>query len=348
MKKILIVDDSAFMRRVVSDIINSDSRYEVIDTAKNGKEGLEKINSSNPDLIILDIQMPIMDGLEMLEILMKTNPKPVVILSTLAKEGAETTIKALELGAIDFILKPQNIFNMNDDEMKTKLLDKIMVGTSVSNFPQNKIINNVTKKTNYVKSTNNNMKKLVVLGTSTGGPRALQEVIPKLPKDIKAGIVIVQHMPPGFTKSLSERLNSMSEINVKEAENDDIIEAGNAYLAPGDKHVVIVMKGSELCIKLSDTPPVGGHKPAVNVLFNSVCDINYMRPISVIMTGMGSDGCEGMKNMKKNNEAYIIAQDEKSCVVYGMPKSVVEANIADVVVPLQNIAKEITKMVEVY
>lgn len=362
-KKILIVDDSAFMRRVLSDIIGSDDRCTVVGTAPNGKEGLEKVKTLDPDVITLDVEMPIMDGLTMLENLMKIKFKPVILLSSLAKKGAETTLKALDLGAVDFICKPQNIFKVNSDEMRKDIIDKIITASEIR-----RPLKNITavpkpkfspKYTPFVPSTTANqkeniikptgtipMKKVVALGISTGGPRALQEVIPFIPANIAAGIVIVQHMPPGFTKSLADRLNNLSQINVKEAENGDIIKSGWAYVAPGDFQLLIEKKGSNLCIKLSSGPPVGGHKPAANVMMNSLSKTNYKNVISVIMTGMGCDGCEGIKNLKQNNNAYTIAQNEASCVVYGMPKAVVEAGFADKVLPLNEIAKEITKVVE--
>lgn len=363
-KKILIIDDSAFMRRVLSDIIGSDDRCTVVGTANNGKEGLEKINSLDPDVITLDIEMPIMDGLTMLEKLMKVKFKPVVLLSSLAKEGGEATLKALDLGAVDFICKPQNIFKVNSDEMKKDILDKVITASEIRRPlksritvpPRQKIspkytpfaTNTINQKETIANKPTGSilMKKVVALGISTGGPRALQEVIPFIPANIAAGIVIVQHMPPGFTKSLADRLNTLSQINVKEAENGDIIKSGWAYVAPGDYQLLIEKKGSNLCIKLSSGPPVGGHKPAANVMMNSLSKTNYKNVISVIMTGMGCDGCEGIKNLKQNNNAYTIAQNEASCVVYGMPKAVVDAGFADKVLPLNEIAKEITKIVE--
>lgn len=361
-KKILIVDDSAFMRRVLSDIINSDDRCTVVGVACNGKEGLEKIELLDPDVITLDVEMPVMDGLSMLEILMKNKFKPVVLLSSLAKDGAETTLKALDLGAIDFVCKPQNIFKVNTIEMKTEIISKVITASEiskplkfVSNLQKNqsyKVPNSIFTPQNEAKKNkiigSMLMKKIVALGISTGGPKALQEVIPYIPSNISAGIIIVQHMPPGFTKSLADRLNSISQINVKEAENGDIIRAGWAYIAPGNFHVLVdvVARTKNLCIKLSSEPPVGGHRPSVNVMMNSLSEINIKNVIGVIMTGMGSDGCEGMANLKKYNNAITIAQNEQTCVVYGMPKSVVEAGLADKVVPLNEIAKEITRIVE--
>ncbi|NLM14032.1 MAG: chemotaxis response regulator protein-glutamate methylesterase [Epulopiscium sp.] len=351
-KKVLVIDDSAFMRRVISDIINSDHRFIVVGTANNGEEGLKKIQYLNPDVITLDVEMPSMNGLEMLKVLMKTNPKPVVVISALTKEDADTTIRALGLGAVDFITKPKNIFKMNEEEIKTHILEKIFIASKIHNFPSRseKKTEKYVARNSVLASPSSKLKKVVAIGTSTGGPRALQEVLPYLPKALPASYVIVQHMPPGFTKSLAERLNTLSNITVKEAEDKDILYPGVAYIAPGDYHILIEKANnlSDYWIRLSSSPAVGGHRPSVNVMLNSLAETNLNNIIGVIMTGMGSDGCEGMKKLKTKNNAFIIAQDEKTCVVYGMPKAVVESGIANVVVPIQQIAKEIVKAVEVF
>jgi two-component system chemotaxis response regulator CheB len=360
MKKILIIDDSAFMRRILSDIINSDDRCMVVGTANNGKEGLEKIEALNPDVITLDIEMPIMDGLTMLGLLMKKSFKPIILLSSLVKEGADITLKGLDLGAVDFICKPQNIFTINSESIKGEIINKIiMASTIVKPLTLSKPSTSNYKVTAYEsydkkekqeikKSSVSIMKKIVAIGISTGGPKALQEVIPYIPSNISAGIVIVQHMPPGFTKSLAERLNSLSEITVKEAQDGDVIKAGVAYIAPGDFHVLVEnsTRTNEFCIKLSSDPQVGGHRPSVNVMMNSISKTNAKNVVGVIMTGMGNDGCEGMINLKKHNNAMTIAQDEQSCVVYGMPRAVALAGVVDKVLPLNEIAMEITRMVE--
>lgn len=349
--KILIVDDSAFMRRVISDIINSDYRFTVVGTAKNGEEGLEKVNELEPDVITLDVDMPGMDGLEMLRILMKENPKPVLLISALTKEGADTTIKALGLGAVDFITKPNNIFKMNEKDIKNEIIKRIYLISNISNFPfdnkkfKRKLIQNSQKQI----SNHSDIKKIIAIGTSTGGPRALQEVLPDIPQNLSATYVIVQHMPPGFTKSLAERLNNLCQIKVKEAEDKDMLYPGVAYIAPGNYHILIekVPYTTNFWIRLSSSPSVSGHRPSVNVMLNSLSEINVNNVVGVIMTGMGNDGCEGMKNLKQKNNAHIIAQDEKTCVIYGMPKSVIDEGIADVIVPINQIAKEIIKVVEV-
>lgn len=366
MKKVLIVDDSAFMRRVISDIIKSDNRFEVVGAAANGQEALEIVNKLEPDVISLDIQMPVMDGLTMLKKLNVDHKIPVVMMSTLTKEGATETIQALELGAFDFVAKPDNIFKVNSAEIRDELLEKLYQAAvsgekSVTKFKPSisrtfatdttstpfasKSMSTTEKKTTSRSDTK--VTKLVAIGTSTGGPRALQYLLPYLPKDIDAGIVIVQHMPPGFTKSLSDRLNQLSEINVKEAENGDVIENGTAYIAPGDRHLLVKQSGSNYVIELSDGPKKGAHKPSVDVMMTSITRITIPHVVGVIMTGMGADGKEGLQDLKKARTIHIIAQDEESCVVYGMPKSVVDAGIADEIKPLDQLSAAIVKKLEV-
>ncbi|PKM57160.1 MAG: chemotaxis response regulator protein-glutamate methylesterase [Firmicutes bacterium HGW-Firmicutes-3] len=349
-KKVLIIDDSAFMRRVISDIISSDSRFEVVGTASNGKEGLEQVKALNPDVISLDVQMPIMDGLTMLKRLQATMPTPVVMMSTLTKEGAKETIEALELGAIDFLGKPSNIFKVNSEEIKVELLEKLFLAANVG---KRAVVEMKPPVTSTLLSSQKTVKsplkqggsnKLVAIGTSTGGPRALQYVLPYLPPNIDAGIVVVQHMPPGFTKSLANRLDQLSSINVKEAEHGDIIKNGWAYIAPGDRHLLVCEKNDgSLYIELSNEEPVGGHKPAVNVMMSSIAKLQQRQYVGVIMTGMGADGMLGLKELSSTKNIHIVAQDEASCVVYGMPKSVVEAGLANEVVSLNKISETITK-----
>lgn len=352
-KKVCVIDDSAFMRRVISDIINSDERLEVVATANNGKEGLKVINDLKPDVVTLDIQMPVMNGLEMLKVLQENHNIPVIMLSTLVKEGAKETMEALELGAFDFIKKPDNIFKINSDEIKEQLIDKLIAATEARRRNVRKFKPSLSKSfrtdkspatsaTKQVKKPQD-VKNLVALGTSTGGPRALQYVLPYLPENMNAGMVVVQHMPPGFTKSLSDRLNQLSKIMVKEAEDGDVITNGSAFIAPGDRHLEVVERNNALMIKLTDEPPAGGHKPAVDVMMNSVAKIKSKKLTGVIMTGMGADGAKGMAEVKDQNKMHIIAQDEESCVVYGMPKSVVERGLADEVVTLETIADSIIK-----
>lgn len=347
--KVLIIDDSAFMRRVIFDIINSDNNCEVIGEARNGKEGLVLASKLNPDVITLDVQMPIMNGLEMLVELNKVNPIPVIMLSTLMKEGGYETIKALELGAYDFVKKPDSILKVDSENIKSELISKIIEASKSDKKRLSKPVfikkpKELYKPIQTTFKSSNIVKNLVALGTSTGGPRALQYVLPYLPSNINGAIIIVQHMPPGFTKSLADRLNQLSDIKVKEAENNELIENGTAYIAPGNTQLEVKEDfNGNLIISLSDGPPRNGHKPSVNVMMSSLVKISNRKFIGVIMTGMGSDGMEGMMEVHEDKGMHIIAQNEDTCVVYGMPKSVVEKGIADEVIPLEKIAESIIK-----
>ncbi|MCT4595602.1 MAG: chemotaxis response regulator protein-glutamate methylesterase [Anaeromicrobium sp.] len=357
----LIVDDSAFMRRILSDIINSNEGLEVIEIAKNGKEATAKLEKLQVDVVTMDVEMPIMDGIKCLEWIMENKPLPVVMLSSLTKKGADATLKALELGAVDFITKPTNIFKMNNDDVQREVTEKIKVASQVRIEKKASIKRAYKTKVNGTKSVhkpkvhttkdihktfNNKSNKIIVVGTSTGGPRALQYVIPDIQKNIKGSLLIVQHMPPGFTKSLAKRLNDLSEISVKEAQDNDILMAGCAYIAPGDRHMKIKKVGGKYKIQLSQDRPVSGHRPSVDVLFDSAANEVTTDMLGVIMTGMGSDGAKGMVNLKSKG-AITIAQDEESCVVYGMPKSAVNLGCVDKIVSLQDIADEINKIVGV-
>ncbi len=344
--KVLVVDDSAFMRKVISDILSSDHEIEVVGTARDGKDALEKIPLLSPNVITLDVEMPTMNGLECLKQIMQTKPLPVIMLSSLTREGADATMEALELGAIDFVSKPTNIFNLKKEDLITEIIEKVKIA---KNTIIKKHTHHVTYQRKSIVAHSNKLKNIVAIGTSTGGPKALQQVIPLIPGDIPAAFIIVQHMPPGFTKSLADRLNDMSELTVKEAADGDIVTAGSAYIAPGGYHLLFEKKGpsNQLKIKLNQNSPVGGHRPSVNVMMSSLSKTRLKNIIGVIMTGMGADGCEGLKQLKGINNTPIIAQDEQSCIVHGMPKAAVQAGIVDKVAPLHSITKEIIKMVEV-
>ncbi len=308
MKKInvLVVDDSAFMRKVISDIIKLDEELNVIGTARNGKEAIEKIKELKPDVITLDVEMPVMDGLTALKIIIEEFHLPVIMLSTITKEGADATLKALELGAVDFITKPNNIFKMNEEEIVSQIGESIKIASRVTitslrkrNIPKTHF-NNASP---IYSRKDSSIKKIVAIGTSTGGPRALQEIIPFIPKNISASFLIVQHMPAGFTKSLAERLNNLSQIKVKEGENDEILKAGYAYIAPGGYHMKLYKESNSLYkIKLTKENPVSGHRPSVDMMMNSLTDLNIENLIGVILTGMGADGAQGMKKIKEKNK----------------------------------------------
>lgn len=349
-KRVLIVDDSAFMRKVISDIVNSDPGLAVADTAKNGQEAVQKALLLKPDVMTLDVEMPVLDGLSALEIVMRDSPLPVIMLSSLTKEGADATLRALELGAVDFIPKPSSIFQINTQDMQHELLSKLKMASRISikgrsafmrEKPPNPRIS-ALKKEAQPPPKDGRLKKIIAIGTSTGGPKALQDVIPNLPSSLPASVLVVQHMPPGFTKSLAERMDSLSQMRVKEAEHNDILLPGWVYIAPGDYHLRVVRDGHNFRIKLGDDGLVTGHRPSVDAMMESLAELNMSEIIGVIMTGMGSDGARGLK-MLKEKRTYVLAQDESSCVVFGMPKSAIKLEAVDKIVSLENLADEIIK-----
>ncbi|MGX1900363.1 two-component system chemotaxis response regulator CheB [Thermolongibacillus altinsuensis] len=352
--KVLVVDDSAFMRKLISDFLSEDPRLEVIGTARNGQEALRKIEELKPDVVTLDVEMPIMDGLETLKHIMQQHPLPVVMISSTTREGAENTILALQYGAVDFIAKPSGAISLDLYKIKDQIVEKVLLASHAnlqcmkrkSKIPippqkqYSKIESNEPIKTNTTK------KKIVCIGTSTGGPRALQHVLSKLPETINAPILIVQHMPKGFTKSLASRLDSICRIRVKEAEDGELIQKGTAYIAPGGQHLQVKKIGMSLAVHLDESPARNGHRPSVDVMFESLCTLADYEKIAVIMTGMGSDGTEGLKQLKASGNTKVIAESAESSVVFGMPKSAIAANVTDEVVHLDKIADAIMKYVD--
>lgn len=369
-KNILVVDDSALMRRVICDIINSDSRFKVSDIAKNGVEALGLLLDKKFDVVVCDINMPKMTGLELLEQLQKYKIKAkVIMVSTLAKEGARETILALELGAIDFVTKPENFIEAKGVDFKQRLITAIEVAASAgiistpvtSRRQQAQSVRptapTIEKPSQYTqKSVNSSIKKkrpsggnnkVVALACSTGGPKSLQSVIPFLPADLNCAVLLVQHMPAGFTNSLAQRLDEMSKIKVKEAENGEIIKKGCVYIAPGGSHLRVSKEGSNHKVKLTKEEPIGGLRPCANLMYESLRTSGYDEIVCVVLTGMGGDGTDGIKSLSNSKPVYVIAQDEKTCVVYGMPKTIAEAGLVDEVVPLNNVSQTIIKNVGV-
>lgn len=352
MVRVLIVDDSLFARKILTDILSSDDDILVVGEAKNGKEALVKIPVLKPDLITLDIVMPVMDGIATLEKIVSQYNLAVIMVSNLTQEDAILTLEALDKGAIDFIPKPKNIFSLNKQTIRSQIIDKIKMAAKcnvnvkpIMRASDDAIKESITSKSS-LKDSKDGFDYIIAIGSSTGGPKALQQVIPLLPKDINASIVIVQHMPPKFTKSLAERLNNISNINVKEGEDGDILTKGNCYIAPGDFHMEVVQRGKDYVIRLNKDEPIKGLRPSVDVLMNSVAKLDGINKIGVIMTGMGADGSKGIISLKKSN-GFTIAQDEESSVIFGMPKAAINTNCIDKIVPLNHIADEIIRKVEV-
>jgi len=347
MIKLLIVDDSAFMRKMLLDLFSAEPDFEVIGTARNGQEAVDKVKLMKPDLITMDVEMPIMDGIKALEVIMQDMPTPIVMISSLTREGAEATIRALELGAVDFVAKSAGIVS-SISGISNEILAKSRVAVHAKVFRlvgKPKIVSATVKPLLQPSITIlASDEGILAIGTSTGGPRALQEIITKLPADLPCGVVIVQHMPPGFTKSLSDRLNSLSFVTVKEAEHNDIIRPGLVLIAPGDYHMTVEREGNRKVVKLNQSPAIGGHRPAVDPMMESVAKVYGSKAVGVILTGMGHDGAKGIQAIKQQ-KGYTIAEDQSTAVVFGMPKSAIELGVVDKVAPLTAIATEIVKSI---
>lgn len=318
------------------------------------KMRFKKIQSLKPDVVTLDVEMPIMNGLEALQQIMKHHPLPVVMLSSTTKEGAESTIAAMHYGAVDFVTKPSGHISLDLYKVKEQIIEKVILASraNLHGMKNQEIIPIIAsfQQSSYSKmdiktSSQNHRKKIICIGTSTGGPRALQQVLTQLPAHIEAPIVIVQHMPKGFTKSLAQRLNSLCAISVKEAEHQEVLKQGVAYIAPGGAHFSVVSSGKGLVAHIDDSPPRNGHRPSVDVLFESVSMLSEYEKIAVIMTGMGSDGTAGLKQLKAVGHTKAIAESEDTAVVFGMPKSAISTRLVDDVVPLEEIAETIMKYV---
>ena len=371
--KLLVVDDSAFMRKLISDFFLDNPKVEVVGTARNGNDAIKKIQSLQPDVVTMDVEMPELNGLDALKEIMRVSPVPVIMLSSTTLQGAENALIAMENGAVDFVAKPSGTISLDLHKIKEELVHKVEHAAHVSitklkkanvdqttaplsissvikeDRPLSKPLSKKTANTvntDDIKKTrwNQATKKIVLIGTSTGGPRALQEVITKIPGSIKAPILIVQHMPAGFTKSLAERLNQLSNIKVKEAEQGDVLQNGVAYIAPGGSHLKLEKRGASFEIVLDQNePPRSGHRPSVDVMFESVSKISDFDKVAVIMTGMGSDGSKGLIELKQNGNVMAIAESEKTCIVYGMPKAAVETQLVNEVVDVDNITEAIMK-----
>jgi two-component system chemotaxis response regulator CheB len=351
------------MRKLITDFLKEDSRLQVVGTARNGQEALSKINELKPDVMTLDVEMPVMNGLETLERVMEEHPLPVVMLSSTTHEGAYNTVSAMQHGAVDFIAKPSGAISLDLHKIREQLIEKVVLASKanlrafIKNEPTGLVKNtSLSAEKNsrmelraisqVVRESEKTGKRIVCIGTSTGGPKALQEVLSHLPRGLKAPIVIVQHMPPGFTKSLSTRLNSLSELTVKEAEDGEILQKDTVYIAPGGHHLTIRKVGTALTAHLDQTEPRKGHRPSVDVLFDSISQLKEYKKIAVILTGMGTDGTEGLKALKSAGNTYAIAESEETSIVYGMPKSAVRTNLVDDIQPLTSIPSTISKYLQ--
>jgi two-component system chemotaxis response regulator CheB len=349
--KVLCVDDSALIRSLMTEIINSQPDMTVVATAPDPLVARDLIKQHNPDVLTLDVEMPRMDGLDFLEKLMRLRPMPVVMVSSLTERGSEITLRALELGAVDFVTKPKVGIRDGMLEYSEKLADKVRAAArarvrqaapaqhaaassasagAAAHAPAHAPLFN-----NPLVST----EKLIIVGASTGGTEAIREVLVPLPPDAPA-VLIAQHMPPGFTKSFAQRLNGLCRITVKEAEHGERVLPGHAYIAPGHAHLLLARSGANYIAHLSDDPPVNRHRPSVDVLFRSAAQHAGKNAVGVILTGMGRDGAAGLLDMRKAG-AYTLAQDEASCIVFGMPREAIAMGAADEIASLSEMSRRV-------
>lgn len=339
--RVLVVDDSAFVRKTLSAIINSDDRCEVIATAKDGEEAIRDTAMLRPDVVMLDVELPKMDGITVLKHIMSQWPTPVVMVTAYSEYSGVSTIKCLEYGAVDIVSKPSGPISVDIDKVKYELLDKIKTASKANvKILRPAVLEKVSFKPEkgYILSD-----KVVAIGCSTGGPRVLVEILPRLKPEFEAGIVIAQHMPGGFTRSMAERFNDVSEIIVKEAEDGDFVKKGEALIGPGGFNMVLKRDSKDnVVVKLARPQTEAKLSPSVNQLMESVASLYGRNSMGIVLTGMGTDGTEGLRAIKKCG-GHTVAEDKSTCIVYGMPKSVCDAGVADKVLPAGEIAGEIMK-----
>jgi two-component system chemotaxis response regulator CheB len=334
--RVLVIDDSALMRKLIPQILATDPSIEVVGTAMDGEFGLKKIEELRPHVVTLDLDMPRMDGMETLRQITKRYKLPVIIVSAHTTNGASATFKALAMGAFDFVAKPRDAASAHMHDIATELISKIKVAAE-----SHSRITTPFEPTHVLKTKKAKVKrapsKVIAIGVSTGGPNALQYLLAQLPEDFPGAIVVVQHMPEGFTEMFARRLDESCAVDVKEAQSGDMLLAGRVLICPGNRHVRVKRMALGDMVVLSDDPRMNGHRPSVDVMFRSVAQEFGSGAVGIIMTGMGEDGAEGLGAMK-NSGALTIAQDEESCVVFGMPKVAIEKGHAQRVISLELMA----------
>jgi len=344
---VLVIDDSALIRKLLTEILNKDPQIEVLDSAADPLIAREKIKKYNPDVLTLDVEMPKMDGITFLRNLMRLRPMPVVMVSTMTEQGAEVTLEALELGAVDYVTKPKIDVVESMDDYAAEITEKVKIAAkarvrSIEDRPKvDKVepklsADAIIEKKDGAKGHLKTTEKIIAIGASTGGTEAIREVLERMPAD-SPGIVVTQHIPAAFSGSFAKRMDSISAMTVVEASDGDQIIPGHAFIAPGDRHLIVERSGARYYCRLNDGPPVNRHIPSVDVLFRSVAQNVGPNAIAVMLTGMGDDGARGMLEMK-NNGAPTVAQDEKTSVVWGMPGEAVKIGAVDIQLPLEKIA----------
>lgn len=356
MIRVLVVDDSGFFRRRIVEILEADDRINVVGTAANGREAIQKVMELKPDVVTMDIEMPVMDGITAVRRIMKLQPTPILMFSSLSYEGAQATLDALEAGALDFLPKRFDEFSQDREEAKRMLRARVRQigarGLGIKAAPAPASVSASARPgmspaapaRRPLAPTRRGDYRLVAIGSSTGGPVALQQVLTQLPATFPLPILLIQHMPSTFTPAFAQRLNQQCQITVKEAEDGEMLQKGTAYLAPGGRQLGLVDRGGKVLLRVYDGDAGLHYKPSVDLAFASAAEVFPGKVLSVVLTGMGADGREGARALKQGG-ATVWAQDEASCVIYGMPAAVVEANLADQVLPLSEIGRELAKSV---
>lgn len=337
--KVLVVDDSALIRNLLGEIVKSESDMQLVGAAPDAYVAKKMVQEHNPDVITLDIEMPKVDGLRFLDVLMKARPTPVVMISTLTEAGADATIRSLELGAVDFIPKPKLGVVQGIEEYRELILSKIRMAARSRVRQQKPATVKATTALTY-----SSTEKIIAIGASTGGTEAIKTIVSALPANAPA-TVITQHMPPGYTSTFAKRLDACSQLKIVEARGDERLLPGHGYLAPGDKHMEIIRSGADYRIRLNDGPRVSGHKPSVDMMFTSLVESAGSNVVASLLTGMGKDGADGLLALKEKG-AFTICQNEDTCVVYGMPKVAVSLGAAEKILPLENIAQAMVSQLE--
>lgn len=337
--RVLIIDDSIVIRQLLKDILSRDNEIEVVGSATDPIDGYDKIVQLQPDVLTLDVEMPRMDGITFLEKLMRSRPMPVVMVSTLTRQGSEVTLRALEIGAVDFIAKPTESVFTGMSALSQEIVAKVKAAARARVRPRGASVTPVAPSPRIGRKST---VQVIAIGASTGGPEAIRQVLQGLPAEVPP-IVIVQHMPPVFTRSFAERLDKLCTVRVKEAQDGDRLEPGHAYIAPGDYHLQVTYSGAQYRARVAQTEPVNRHRPSVDVLFDSVAQVNGSSAMGVLLTGMGADGACGLKKMRDAG-SHTIAQDEETCVVFGMPREAIALGGAQFVLPLPQIAQKVVEL----
>ncbi|KNZ70864.1 response regulator receiver modulated CheB methylesterase [Thermincola ferriacetica] len=350
---VLVVDDSFFMTQFISDLLHQDPDIQVVGTAFNGAEALEKAEKLGPDVITMDVEMPVMNGLEALREIMRKTPTPVIMLSNCTQIGAESTIKALELGAVDFVTKPSGQISLDLEKVQDELIKKVKIAADAKKmlYPGNRVTNEDLRAQNKITENektawddgilfqgfNPARMKVVAIGASTGGPKALQTILPQLPENFPAAVIVAQHMPSGFTRSLASRLNEVCPLTVKEAEDGERLQPGTVYISPGGWHTVIQEDSAGCFVRLQENKPPTGNCPSIDTLMASLARCKVSK-IGLLLTGMGKDGVVGLQQIQANGGLTIV-EDKSTCIIFGMPKAAIENGCADYVVPVSDVAK---------